>query len=43
MMHRRKVQQANTNMADVLEDVAIGLQVTVYTALERIVDVAKLM
>jgi hypothetical protein len=42
-MHRRKVQQANTNMADVLEDVAIVLQATVDTALERIVHVAKLL
>tara|TARA_R110002003_G_scaffold288_11_gene18420 strand:- start:3899 stop:4027 length:129 start_codon:yes stop_codon:yes gene_type:complete len=42
-MHRRKVQQAITNMADVLEDVVVALQVTVNTALERIVDVAKLL
>jgi hypothetical protein len=42
-MHRRKVQQAITNIADVLEDVVVALQVTVNTALERIVDVAKLL
>jgi hypothetical protein len=42
-MHRRKVQQAITNMADVLEDIVIALRVTVDTALERIVDVAKLL